>query len=232
VKRRISGTVGFWMVSMLVVLSCASPFLLPQPSQPSTSVPFSLNTIVAQTAGAAQTETIVALPSTATFTLTSSPTRTPTEPFTPSPTFLFEKTAPVFALDATASAWYATEDAELGENGKDIPTPQPWACKVISKLPADGATVARGERFYLPWLVQNIGTKTWPAQGVDVVFYTGGRFHEKHYYNIPFTVSPGGSVKVIVPLTAPKRIDSYSTTWALKVGKRAFCALKITFVAQ
>ncbi len=211
------------------MLGCASPLLLAAPPPTPSPDPATLQLIIAQTAAAAQGGTLLAIPPTATFTLTPSPTRIPTQTFTASPTFLFVfKTSTSFA-DATASAQYATEDAEIYILSPDAPTPRPWNCKVISRFPDVGGKVKHGEPFQAQWLVQNIGTKVWPVQGVDVVFYTGGRFHDKPYYDIPFTVVPGGRVTVIVPLTAPNRLDTFSTTWALKVGKRAFCALKLTF---
>jgi len=235
VNRRTPGKSIFWLATLFVALGCASPFLnvVPQPT-PSPDAA-ALQLIIARTAAAAQSETMLAIPPTETFTLTPSPTRIPTQTFTASPTFLFVfKTSTSFA-DATASAQYAEEeegDAASFSVTPDARTPPPWSCKVLSRLPDVGGTVKHGERFYAQWLVQNNGTKTWPVQGVDIVFYTGGRFHDKPYYDIPFTVPPGGKVTVIVPLTAPGRLDTYSTTWALKVGKRAFCALKLTFTTK
>ncbi|GAB4504777.1 MAG: hypothetical protein Fur0043_17710 [Anaerolineales bacterium] len=216
-------------MALLLVLGCASPLLISAPLPTPSPDAAALQIIIAQTAAAAQSGTILAIPPTSTFTLTPSPTRIPTQTFTASPTFIFTfKTSTSFA-DATASAQYAEEDAQLSMATSDVPTPHPWACKVISRLPDIGGSVKHGQRFYAQWLVENTGTKVWPVQGVDVVFYTGGRFHDRPYYDIPATVPPGGRVTIIVPLTAPGRLDTFSTTWALKVGKRAFCALKLTF---
>lgn len=231
-NRRNPGKSLLWLATLFLALGCASPFLLTAPQPTPSPDPAVMQLIIAQTAAAAQSGTLLAIPPTATFTLTASPTHIPTSTFTASPTFIFVlKTNTSFA-DATASAQYATEDVEIYTANPDAPTPQPWACKVLSRLPDVGGTVKHGQRFYAQWLVQNTGTKTWPVQGVDVVFYTGGRFHDKPYYDIPATVLPGGKVTVIVPLTAPNRLDTFSTTWALKVGKRAFCALKITFTTR
>lgn len=231
-NRNNPGKLSLWLTAVLVMLSCASPVLLTAPSPTPTLDTASMQAIIAQTAAAAQTGTKIALPPTATFTLTASPTRVPTETWTPSPTYIFVNTSPVMAINATASALYADDDEEYAEGDEEEPTPQPWSCKVISRLPDRGGTVKRGALFYAQWLVENTGTRTWPVEGVDVVFYTGGRFHDKPYYNLPATIPPGGRVTVIVPLTAPKRVDAFSTTWALQVGKRVFCALKISFYTQ
>lgn len=228
VNRRNPGKLLFWLAALFLALGCASPFLIAAPPTPSPD-PAALQFVIAQTAAAAQNSTLLAIPPTATFTLTPSPTRIPTQTFTASPTYIFVfKTSTSFA-DATASAQYAEEDEVLFLATSNASTPLPWDCKVISRLPDIGGGVKHGQRFYAQWLVQNTGTKVWPVQGVDVVFYTGGRFHDKPYYDIPATVPPGGRITVIVPLTAPNRLDTFSTTWALKVGKRAFCALKLTF---
>jgi hypothetical protein len=232
VNRRNPGKSILWLATLFITLGCAFPFLSTAPPPTPSPDPAALQRIIAQTAAAAQSGTLLAIPPTSTFTLTASPTAIPTETFTPSPTFIFVLKSPTSIVDATASALYAEEDAELYSVDPDAPTPQPWACKVLSRFPDVGGTVKHGERFYAQWLVQNTGTKTWPVQGVDAVFYTGGRFHDKPYYDIPATVFPGGKVTVIVPLTAPNRLDTFATTWSLKVGKRVFCALKITFTTR
>jgi hypothetical protein len=126
------------------------------------------------------------------------------------------------------------DDEETDDEEKDSDFVKPvvvreWDCRVISRSPAKGAVIPRGSSFNAVWNVENTGTKTWPKRGVDVVFYTGARIHEKAYYDIPATVGKGGSVTIVVPLTAPKRVDTFSTTWVLQVGKKPFCPMRITF---
>jgi len=230
-NRRILRRIFLWLVFGLVVLGCASPVLVtPPPATPGSNP---IETIIVQTAVVAQTQTAIVLPPTQTLTATPFPSKTAT--ITPTPTstvvflFLTETTSPEDLLTDVAG----TDDEETDDEEKDSDFVKPvvvreWACRVISRSPAIGAVIDRGSSFRAIWTVENTGTKTWPIQGVDVVFYNGAGLHEKPYYDIPATVGRGGSVTIVIPLTAPKRQDTFTTRWALKVGDNFFCPLRIT----
>lgn len=229
-KRRSVRRISLYLIVGLIILGCAAPVLI-TPPPPSTLAADSLETIVVQTGIAAQTQTAVVLPPTRTKTATPLPTRTTTITPTPTATFLF-----LYPTQTSLPEGFFADDEEDDEDGEDgYQKPvvvREWDCRVISRSPAKGAVISRGSNFNAIWNVENTGTKTWPKKGVDVVFYTGARIHEKAYYDIPATVGKGGKVTVVVPLTAPKRKDTFSTTWVLQVGKEAFCPMRIKFETE
>jgi hypothetical protein len=90
-----------------------------------------------------------------------------------------------------------------------------------------------GTSFKATWTVQNTGTKTWPKQGVDVVYQSGARLNAgKPYYDIPAGVGPGGTVTISVTMEVPKRPKEYSTRWSLMVGRTQFCSVQFVFEAK
>ena len=235
-SRPIARRITLWLMLGLFILSCGTPALVTPP--PSISDPDSIETIIVQTAGAAQTQTMTSLPPTNTPTFTPLVTKTATISPTPTATFLF-----LFPTSTSLQSILLTEEAEAGTGGGDgtgsgqqdgyvkpTATPSEWACSILYKSPANGAVIPGGSTFKATWTVQNTGTKTWPKKGVDVVYRSGARLnHGKPYYDIPTGVGPGGTLAISVTMTAPKIEKDYSTRWALKVGKTEFCGVRFVF---
>ena len=121
-----------------LLLACA-PIAVATPPAPPTFDPLSINTIIAQTAGAAATQTFVLQP-----TLTPSPTitRTPTEIPSSTPTFIFILSTPTVP-SSTPTLKVSAE---------------PYACRVISQDPANDTVLVKGIPFKTHWQVINIGT--------------------------------------------------------------------------
>ena len=225
-NRRSIRRITLWLVAGIVILGCASPVLI-TPSPAPVSVSESVGTIVVQTAVVAQSQTARVLPPTWTATTTPLPTKSPTITPTPTATFLF-----LFPTETNLPNAFFYEDEENNdeENDSDYEKPEvvrEWACKVISKSPPKGIVLKGGTDFRATWTVENTGTKTWPKQGVDVVYHSGARLHDgKSYFDIPKAVGPGGKVTLTISMTAPMLSEVYSTRWSLRVGKRDFCAAK------
>ena len=228
-NRRIVRRITIWLILGLAILGCATPMLATPP--PSVSEPGSVETIIVQTAGAAQTQTVIALPPTNTPTPTSLATKTIT--ITPSPTATF-----LFLLPTNTSlpeGLFADEEGDGtgdDDNGgfKKTPVQREWACRVLYKSPPDDTVIYGGSSFKTVWTVQNIGTKTWPKKGVDVVFVSGARLNAgKPYYDIPAGVGPGGTVTISIKMEIPKHKGTYATRWSLKVGKTNFCSVRFAF---
>jgi hypothetical protein len=217
----------------MVILGCVTPALVltPPPSEPG-----SFETVVAQTANAAQMQTATALPPSGTASLIPSPTKTLT--ITPSSTatvlFLIATNTPLptgLFADGTRTA--------SGDNGdgdgfvKPTATPSEWACRVLSRYPPRGATVVAGRNLTAVWTVQNTGTKTWPKQGVDVVYESGAQLnYGRPYYDIPAGTGPGSIVRISVVMEIPKRPKEYNMRWSLKVGRTNFCSVQFAFEAK
>ena len=85
----------FWFITLTLILACAPA--LPTPAPLPTTDPNSINIFIAQTANAASTQTVAAIPLstlTATFTATPRNTFTPEPSVTPIQTFLFLSPTP------------------------------------------------------------------------------------------------------------------------------------------
>jgi len=237
------------LIAVLVAVSSCAPQPPAPPPQPS-PVPGSLETSIALTARVAQAQTLTALPPTftpvipsATGTATGTPTQTPTS--TPTVLFLFptETLDPsiLVAEPTTSEIFVAGDEGDNGSSGgegdngseddkRKFPTPMvDWKCEILSKSPPKGTIISPKSEFKVRWLVKNTGVRTWPKKGVDVVFKTGARFHDRAYYDIPKTVPPGGTVSIEITMTTDFRKDVFTTYWALRVGKNNFCVLPITF---
>lgn len=236
--RRKVRHITLWLVVVLVILGCGAPALVTPP--PSAPGPDSIETIIAQTAIAAQTETALVLPPSATPSLTRPPTKTLTVTPTPTATVLFlistKTSVPIATSLFTEGEGNSTGSGSSGSGDgfvKPTATPQEWNCRVLSKSPANNTTITAGTSFKAIWTVQNTGTKTWPKKGVDVVYQSGAHLNTgKPYYDIPVGVSPGGTLRISVTMEVPKRPKDYSTRWSLMVGKTHFCSVQFVFEAR
>jgi len=238
-KRRTARRITLWLIVGLVILGCVTPTAVTSP--PSVSEPGSIETTIAQTAQAAQTQTAILVPDTATPTVVSSPTKTLTNTPTPTATILFlfhtNTSVPtgIFADDGDGGDNSGSSSGDSNQDGyvKPTATPSEWACRVLAKSPARGAVVTAGTDITADWTVQNTGTKTWPKKGVDVVYESGARLnYGKPYYDIPNGVGPGGTVRITVTMEIPKRDKDYNMRWSLKVGRTNFCSVKFVFSAR
>ena len=218
------------LVVGLVILGCATPVLVtPPPSAPALEP---VETIIVQTAAVAQTQTASALPPTATATITGLPFKTPTITPTPTATVVF-----LFPTNTSLPEGLFDEDENDGEedgDGYEKPVViREWDCRVISMSPAKYAVISRGSTFKAVWTVENTGTKTWPKKGVDIVFHSGAHLQVgRAYYDIPATVNPGGKVTISISMAAPKRPETYSTRWTLKVGRTDFCGVRFVIKVE
>ena len=224
-SRRRVRRITLWLILGLVILGCATPALVTPP--PPVLEPGAAETIIVQTAGAAQTQTVEALPPTGTPTLTPLVTKTATVSPTPTATFLF-----LLPTETSLPEGFFEDDEDTGDEESDgfqrTPVPNEWACRVVYKSPTNGAVIS-GDSFKAIWTVQNTGTQTWPKKSVDVVYASGARLnHGKPYYDIPAAVGPGGTVTISVTMYVPRSKD-YNTRWTLKIGKTEFCSVRFIF---
>jgi hypothetical protein len=199
-------------LAIALLLACA-PIAVATPPAPPTFDLLSINTIIAQTAGAAATQTFVLQP---TSTPMPTATKTPTETLTSTPTFLFVLFTPtVPSLTPT-----------LDINAK------PYLCRVISQTPADNTGFTRGISFEAHWQVINVGTFAWDENSADYRYFTGDNLHKTDAFDFDQSVPTGGIVDLVVPMQAPDEPGTYTTTWRIAVGKERFCPMSITIVVN
>jgi hypothetical protein len=239
-NRRVVRRITLWLILGFVILGCVTPAAVtPLPDSESVSV----ETIIVQTAEAAQTQTAILAPDTATPTLIPLPTKTLTITPTPTATVLFLLFPPtntsvptgLFAGDNNSGGGSGSGSNDNNGDGFDKPTKTPpeWACSILSRYPAAEVEVPGGSKIKTTWTVRNTGTKTWPKKGVDVVFVSGTRLNDgRPYYDIPAGVGPGGTVKISVTMNIPKASGSTATRWALRVGNTDFCSIRFAFVVK
>jgi hypothetical protein len=195
-----------------LMLACA-PISVPTQSIPPTLNVGLLNTTIAQTAGAAATQTFALIP-----TLTPTPTVTRTPSVTPSatPTFLFLLFSP------TVPTSTPTVDT----------TGEPLSCRIDSQTPKDKTIYAPKANFTAHWQVVNNGTNVWDSNSADYRFAGGDQLHKQAIYDFPKTVLPGGSVELTVAMIAPPDPGTYTTRWQIAMGKDRFCTMGIRIVVQ
>lgn len=218
----------FLTILLLATLACGLPSAAPVdlPEQPDSD---SLQTFIAQTAQAAQTQTALFKP---TATNTPTPTRTPSA--TPTATATFKFLFPTFTLIPTGTPIGLIPQGNAGGVGsgatqESIFTGQPWSCRVTSTQPPKGAIIRPETNFWAYWTIINTGTTTWGSNSVDLV-YTGGYRHiGTRVQDIRNNVPTGGKIVMGAEFIAPKKEGEYGSHFVLTVGNRKFCGMEIAF---
>lgn len=222
---------------MIAMLACALPGA-PAPAPLPTFAPGSVETAIVLTANVAQTQTALNLP---TSTYTPTPTRTPsiTPTFTPTFIYLLPTSTPIptYTFPAPVGAIDTSPGGETDNDGDGVPdkkdprtmTGKEWSCSTLGASPPRDTVFKAGTRFVVTWTIFNSGTKTWPINGVDLV-YTGGYRHEgTKIQDFTRNVASGGEVRISTSFIAPERPDRYQTFFTLQVGRRQFCGIKYVF---
>lgn len=234
----------FFSILFIVSLACAlpgisAPAAAPLPTFDSNSV----ETVIAETAAAAQMQTALKIP---TATHTPRPTHTPS--ITPSytPTFLYFLSTftpiPTYTLPVTISAGGAApadDDEDDGEEGEKEERRDPrtmtgkeWTCSILYITPPKEYIFGPNVRFNVKWTIFNSGTKEWPYYGVDLVYKGGLRHEGTKIQDFGQTVPPGGEIQAGAVFITPKKAGEYSTFFTLLVGKREFCHLVYYFTVE
>ena len=237
--RRIS----IWLVTALYLLACVSPFM----AAPAAPTQMPVETIIIQTAAAAQTQTAIFLPTvtltpTPTFTLTPTITPTPTPTFippaiimtdlptaTPTVTFVITQAVTASSGDGTSDEDEAEEDEK---NSYASVVDKEWACTVLERYPKNGTIIGAGVRFSAVWVLLNRGSRTWPNNSVDFVYRGGVRNEGRARFDLPTTVISGGKISLDVTMIAPEKPGAYRTLWILRVGRTSFCKMAVNFVVR
>lgn len=209
-QRRIAQAVT---AMAILVISCDVSTILPSGAAFPSPAPGVFETIVAGTAGAAQTQTAVLMPATPTLTFTPTVTRTPTLTPTLTPTFIWRlgtvtpKRTPTSTLGATAG------DLE---------------CKLVSQTPEDGTELAPSTDFDAVWRVRNTGSAAWDETDIDFAYVSGRKMHKRAVYDLPDNVNKGQSVDLVVDMVAPDENGTYKVVWSLQRGGDDFCVVNMT----
>lgn len=195
--------------TLVVLLACEIPVL----SQPVVSepAPGSIETIIFQTAAAAQTQTAILLPPpTNTPTSTPPPTGTPTATATPTETF-------IFILPTSTKPF---EPYSAGSN-----------CELIALTPHMPVLAPR-EIFETNWTLKNTGKELWLDRNIDLKHSGGTDMHKNDVYDLPSNVPPDGQVVITVPMFAPRDPGTYTSNWVLSKKKSTLCKVSVTVIVE
>jgi hypothetical protein len=207
-------------VLAIAALSCGVGYGLPSAAANPTAAPGEIDTVIAGTANAAQTQTAFLLPDTATPSLTPTVTRTPTLTPTVTPTFIYVLKSPIPTKAATPTGGG-------GSSGSDG-----YACALVSQKPEDGTEFNPNASFDMVWTVRNSGSKTWLAGNADFAYVSGRKMHEQDVYDLARDVAPGDTVSLTVDMRAPKVLGDWKTVWTLRAGNKDFCHVNVTITVN
>jgi hypothetical protein len=199
--------------TILFILACELPVLATPVI--SNSPPGSIETIVFETAAAAQTLTFVALPATDTVTATIPPTKTPS--ITPSPTETVIIKLPTWTPSVTLTA----TPRSVGES-----------CGLVAQNPENNQIFKSDANFDMEWTLRNTGTVIWSKGDFDFEYVSGDKIYKVKRYDLPTDVEPGNDVVLTVRMKAPDKSGTYTTTWGLLSGKSTVCKVSLTIIVQ
>ena len=213
--RRTQNKMIVLILAAAIVLACV-PTSASVPTPIPTFDPNSINTVIAQTAGAAATQTARMLTPTFTPTVTSIPAQILITTEMPTVTF-------VFFLPTLTPTIVPIQPGSSGER---------YECQIFSQTPAENSAMGKGQTFETRWLVANVGTDVWDKNSMDYRYVSGDKIHLAAAYDLDQSVSPGESTEIVVQMRAPTYSGTFSTRWRINIGNTQFCTMKLTIVVN
>jgi len=120
-------------------------------------------------------------------------------------------------------AYNVFTNVNSGTIGNDVQN----SCTLVSVSPS--ASLTRRADFDGVWTVKNTGSKNWDLSSVDYKYMSGEKFqNDESRYDLPKTVKPGDTIKIIVDMTAPNSTGYHTTTWGIVTGSTTLCSLPLT----
>jgi len=194
------------------------------PREPAPLPVSDVNSIIVQTAAAAQTQTAVSLP-TATTTLT--PTIAPTGEYgflIETPSFAIETLDPSLKTESVQYGYLPVKPKYDFEYSK-----YDWSCVGVGRYPPKGQVMRAGKPFVATWTVVNNGQRDWTQNTIDFVYKSGYRHTGFRIQDLDRYISSGRDITLYVDFIAPKTPGTYYAVWQLKVGKNGFCGIQFEF---
>jgi len=131
-------------------------------------------------------------------------------------------------INSNPNAWLPNKPAS------PTPTPPPvvsGACQVVSTEPSGSMKVR--DDFDAAWTIKNTSSKDWGMTEVDYKYVSGEKIYKyKAGYDLPKTVKPGETIKLVVDMRAPSSAGTYKTEWALASGGTYLCSLPLTITVK
>jgi hypothetical protein len=132
------------------------------------------------------------------------------------------------AMGYYATTWFHNDTTA----GRYYPTPTPNtptanACELLSVNPT--LSMHPKDTFNAIWVVRNTGTVEWSVYSIDYKYVNGKHINlGADGFDLPYTVSPGGTVTIKVYMQAPQGTGTFTTNWAIGNKKITVCKLPLT----
>ena len=140
----------------------------------------------------------------------------------------------VVALNAQNQAAQAAQAAQAVQVVVVVATPIPYVyvAPIATPYPCNSATgidvtvsdytnFSLNQTFNKTWRLRNVGICTWNT-GYRMAFYSGNSLNAPAYVYLPYSVAPGGTVDVTVPMQAPSYSGTFTGYWGLYTDANLF----------
>jgi hypothetical protein len=129
-------------------------------------------------------------------------------------------------------AFNAFRNSDSGRVSYDDVLVSTGMCEV-SVTPTTSQSVAPRADFDAVWTIKNTSDITWEQTQVDYKYVSGVEMQKyEKLYDLPQTVKPGETIKIIVDIIAPDQAGIYTTHWALVKNSTILCPLPFTVVVK
>lgn len=103
----------------------------------------------------------------------------------------------------------------------------------ISVSPRANSTFPPRADFDAVWTVKNTSKITWEDKQVDYKYLAGVEMQKyEKLYDLPETVKPGDTIKIVVDIIAPDKAGDYTTHWAIVKDRTILCYLPLTITVK
>jgi hypothetical protein len=83
------------------------------------------------------------------------------------------------------------------------------------------------------WEVKNTSSETWDMHAVDYRYASGEKLNKTTVpYDLPVSVKPGETVKLLADMLAPAKTGTFSTTFVLVGDQGTLCTLPLTITVK
>jgi len=107
------------------------------------------------------------------------------------------------------------------------------ACDIVYQNPADDTVLTAGSSFDMRWTIKNTSKTSWRSDSIDLRYMSGSRMHSgSDVRDMPYDVSSGGAVDILVTMQAPNTSGTYTSNWALLAGNSAVCRFFVSIKVQ
>jgi hypothetical protein len=123
-------------------------------------------------------------------------------------------------------------NSSKGSIAYDVPVKSSQLCE-FTVTPAESKIFAKREDFDAAWTIKNTGSASWDQYQVDYDFIGGEKMQKyQAVYDLPSTVQPGESIKIVVDMLAPDKTGTYTTHWGLVIGQSVICHLPLQITVK